>query len=122
VENKLKFTDRVLRKQQEFENLKTSGQRMNVASWLVINFRKNDLGHLRYGFTISRKVGSAVVRNKLRRWSREFLRLQLKAGIDPSLDINVVFRPSKNEFYKQLSHSEVDGRLGIFFAKINKSR
>lgn len=61
---------------------------------------------MRFGVTASRKVGSAVVRNKLKRWSREYFRESLKAGNTLEADINIIFKPMEENFYKGLSHGE----------------
>lgn len=72
---------------------------------MVINYSKNDLSKLRMGWTAGGKVGTAVVRNKLRRWSKEFFRNKKGFGVD----VNLVFLKSKRpEFYKELKHNELD--------------
>jgi ribonuclease P protein component len=52
----------------------------------VLFAKANALGHHRLGITVSRKVGCAVVRNRVKRLFREIFR-RSSAGIHPSFDI-----------------------------------
>ncbi len=61
---------------------------------------------MRFGVTASRKVGPAVVRNKLKRWSREYFRAFLVAGKAIEADINIIFKPMDANYYKGLRHEE----------------
>lgn len=71
-----------------------------------MNYKCNQLGQLRFGVTASRKVGSAVVRNKLKRWVREYFRSFLVAGNSLEADINLIFKPMEANFYKGLPYEE----------------
>jgi ribonuclease P protein component len=67
----------------------------------------NQLGQPRLGVTATRKVGNAVVRNRLRRRSREVYRRFRRRGELPSLDIVVNWKPRAanadwNEIRRQL--------------------
>ncbi len=53
--------------------LKLNGRR------LVVFGKENQLGHHRLGITVSRKVGSAVVRNRVKRLLREIFRKSVAA-------------------------------------------
>lgn len=99
---------RVLQRRADFLLLKTEGKRSSPRRWTTFFSHENSTGSLRVGFTLSRKVGPAVLRNRLRRWGREFFRQALKEGLQMGVDINVVFRPMEPDFYKSLSHDEFD--------------
>lgn len=88
-------------------------------SWLLVNVDRNeDLG-LRCGWTIPRQVGPAVVRNRLRRWGREFLRKWLKRE-KKSLDVNFVFKRKEQGFYRALDHKEFDEAFEKMLGKIER--
>jgi ribonuclease P protein component len=101
------YKQRVLRSPSDFSRLKNGGKRHSPHHWLILNYKPNNFGYLRFGMTISKKIGSAVIRNRLKRWCREFFREAIKKGIDLEVDINVVFKPVNIEFYKTLKHDEV---------------
>jgi len=96
----------IIKRSSEFLALKQNGKRHWPTKWLLLNFQKNSLGQLRFGVTASRKIGPAVVRNKLKRWSREYFRESLKAGNSLEADINLIFKPMEENFYKGLPHGE----------------
>lgn len=71
-------------------------------------------GEVRVGIVVSRKVGNAVVRNRVRRRLREALRETLKGGVSdkatnrsrPSFDLLIIARPSAAEAdYQELRRS-----------------
>jgi ribonuclease P protein component len=54
-----------------------------ASDWLVMKALPNGLTLSRYGFSVSRRVGKAVVRNRVKRRLRQILRAApLKAGWD----------------------------------------
>ena len=59
------------------------GSRPCRSRLLVLRMRPNGLGGIRYGFAISRRVGNAVVRNRIRRRLRPLVReIELPEGYD----------------------------------------
>ncbi len=69
--------------------------------YLVIYCRCNGTGTSRLGFTVSTKLGHAVVRNRVRRRLREIYR-GLEAELKPGYDIVVVARSAAVEAEYQL--------------------
>ena len=58
----------------DFVNVNRSGQRHHTKHFIVI-LTQNGLGSNRLGITVSKKTGSAVKRNRVKRLIREFFRL-----------------------------------------------
>lgn len=108
-----------IKKKSDFEKLKKLGKRVFLTPWLIVNVAKNSDKHVRAGYTISGKVGGAVVRNKLKRWSREIISQWAKENV-MGVDINVVFKPKEEGFYRKLRFSEVHSAWTESWPKIVK--
>lgn len=106
----------VLKRSSDFLLIKEKGKRKTLSPWLLLGYRSNSFGVCRFGCTISRKVGSAVTRNKLKRWTKECFRKMAADGFNPEYDFNLVFRPMAEEFYKELSFEE----FKIILAQLHK--
>jgi ribonuclease P protein component len=69
----------------------------------VLFSRKNGLDHPRLGLTVSRKVGGAVVRNRVKRLFREIFR-RSRAGISAPVDLVInAKRPCATAGYHELN-------------------
>ncbi len=79
-----------LKKNSDFRRLYAKGKSA-VNSYLVLYARPNRLGENRLGYTVSAKLGGAVVRNRVRRRLREIVRLNA-AGTKQGYDLVVVAR------------------------------
>ncbi len=73
---------------------------------LVLHVAANDLERARVGITVSGRVGTAVVRNRVRRRLREALRARLDS-LAPGYDVLVVARPPS----AQASWAELNAAL-----------
>ena len=60
----------MLRHRNDFARLRTQGKAIHMPLF-VLSYHANDLSHNRYGFVASRRIGNAVMRNKVRRRLRE---------------------------------------------------
>ena len=79
-----------LKKNSDFHRLYTRGKSA-VNPYLVVYCRKNREGRSRFGYTVSSKLGHAVVRNRVRRRLREIVRLN-GARLVPGYDVVIVAR------------------------------
>jgi len=78
-----------LRKRSEFLRLKNSAQKFATKHILVV-WNDNGLEHARLGITVSKKVGNAVTRNRIKRFVREIFRANRL--VMPAVDLNVIAR------------------------------
>lgn len=62
-----------LKKKKDFLFLYQKGHRIKGKYFNVI-YHENKLGYSRLGIVVSRKIGKAVLRNKIKRWVRELFR------------------------------------------------
>ena len=84
---KVRYT---LKKNSDFRRLYAKGKSA-ATPYLVVYCRKNRLDRNRAGYTVSTKLGHAVVRNRVRRRLREIVRLN-GARLVPGYDMVIVAR------------------------------
>lgn len=78
---------------------------------MLLNFQLLEKREIQYGITASRKVGNAVVRNKLKRWCREYFRELGKSDLEYGAVVNVIFKPMQQGFYRGVAHDEITRAL-----------
>jgi ribonuclease P protein component len=101
-----------LRRRKDFDVVFRKGRALHN-DLLVLRSVPNALEHNRYGFVTSKKVGKAVVRNRVRRRLREAVRiLPVELGWD--VVVSAKARASEADFH-QLNRAVIDllGRAGI---------
>lgn len=79
--------DRIL-KRGRFLQLSTVGFRIHCPFFIAV-FQPTNTGFSRLGVTITKKVGGAVIRNRIRRLVREFFRLNREL-LRGSYDLNII--------------------------------
>ncbi len=84
-----------LRRRPEFVTVQDRGRRVPGKDFVLLSLPRAGGGATpaRLGVTVSKKVGKAVVRNRVKRWVRECYR-RSKTIAPPGLDLVVVARPS----------------------------
>lgn len=101
-----------LRKNIEFKRVYSKGKNYWNRN-LILYIKKNGLEETRLGITITKKIGNAVVRNKIRRKIKEIYRKNypnIKSGYD------LIIIPKKNVI--DLSYQELESSL-IHILKIS---
>lgn len=69
-----------------------SGIKVPAAAFVLQARKRDDTGEVRVGFTVSKKVGNSVERNRVRRRLREMVRLSPGDRMRPGYDYVVVGR------------------------------
>jgi len=94
-----------------------SGGRKSVNHYFVMYAHTNDEGISRLGVTVSKKVGNAVVRNRIRRLVKESCRLRAHR-LMPGYDIVIVARSGVASLPRESSFAKVDKALESLFGKL----
>ena len=91
---------------KDFVNLNRLGNRYHTKHFLVI-VKENETGINRLGITVTKKIGNAVKRNRVKRLAREFFRLN-KHHFSKGCDIVIIGK--KNSFL--LNYTDIKEELG----------
>jgi len=107
-----KKDDRIL-KRSEFLDLTRSGRKLQNDCFIAF-FKPGRFDSPRLGITVTRKVGNAAQRNRIKRLVREYFRLN-RQHLNQNWDINIVAK----EKAADLSSEKVDLFLQDLFEKIS---
>lgn len=102
-----------LRNNMEFKKVYNGGKNYWNRN-LVLYVRKNNLENSRVGYSITKKIGNSVVRNKVRRRMKEIYRLNfnnIKSGYD------IILIPKKN--IVDISYRELESAM-LHILKLSK--
>ncbi len=93
-----------LRKSEQFRKVRDEGRSWSNR-WLALCALRNDLSYSRFGFTASRRLGSAVARNRARRLMREAVRLRREV-LAPGWDFVFIARsPLKEATFREVDRA-----------------
>ena len=101
----------------EFRYLQRQGARAEVRHFVVYAGRFPGDEKSRLGVTVSRRIGGAVVRNRVKRRVREIYRLTLRSMLDSGNSIVVIARSGAGE----LTSAAIAGELKAAALAIGKS-
>ena len=112
-----------LKENREFSYLYKRGKCIPADS-IVLYYKKNNLGYNRLGITCTKKIGKAVVRNKVRRRIRESYREIEERLIGGTYDFIIVARmKAASSEYKNISSAlrYLCNKASLFSSKDEKN-
>lgn len=90
-----------VRDNEQFQQIRRKG-RTYGSRLAVLCILENNLSYSRFGFSVSRRIGKAVERNRVKRRMRESVRLRM-SQIQPGWDCVVIARAAvRNATYGQI--------------------
>ncbi len=98
-----------IRRGADYRALTRTARRFHTRSFVFL-YRRGETGRSRVGITASRRVGNAVVRNRIKRWVREFARRHM-GSLAGAWDIVVIARPRASD----TDHDSAVGEMGELF-------
>jgi len=95
-----------IRSRSDYRRVYRRGRRLH-GQFAVFHVRRNEVGQARLGLTAGRRVGGAVVRNRLRRRVHEHYRQVVGRERLPAVDVVVHLKPTaataeRRTFYREL--------------------
>jgi ribonuclease P protein component len=89
---------------------------------LVVYARPNGLNAHRFGVTTPKATGNAVIRNRFKRWCKEFYRRQDLSALSEAADFNVFVgnKRLKKDVFKDVEHRNFDEQLAQAFQQLLK--
>lgn len=92
-------------KSKDFKAVYANGR--SVANQSLVIYRLDtELNEMRFGYSVSKKVGNSVIRHKITRRLREICRTRLSEEYQGSFDMVIIVRKKAVELtYEQLSGS-----------------
>lgn len=84
--------ERRIHRGEDYTSLRRDGRSVHGRT-MILSYARNNLSFNRYGFIVSKRVGTAVERNRTRRLLREAIRA-LDVELGSGFDVVLVARPA----------------------------
>lgn len=104
----------VVKEHVDFTNIIQNG-RYTKGKYFVIYYKKNDLDHYRFGISVGKKVGNAVIRNKVKRQMRMIID-NYKKNYQKNMDYIIIIKSN----YAEGSFLEIKESFENMIFKMNK--
>ncbi|MEK6627810.1 MAG: ribonuclease P protein component [Bdellovibrionota bacterium] len=96
-----------LKRSSSFRGVALKGKKRRLSAWITIQLGPSQDLNNYYGVTASRKVGNAVVRNKLKRWVRNCVQNEAWPEKYNAHTIVFVFKPqAEDKFFSNKKYSD----------------
>lgn len=105
----------VVKEHVDFTNIIQNG-RYYRSKYFVIYMKKNDLDHYRFGISVGKKVGNAVIRNKVKRQMRMIID-NYKKNYQNDMDYIIIIKSN----YVEGSFLEIKNSFEEIIYKMNRS-
>jgi ribonuclease P protein component len=105
-----------LSRSAEFERVYRQGRSVANRQFVLYTFPNSSTERPRLGLSVSRKVGGAVQRNKVKRLLREAF-AGMEEGLIAGQDVVVVARPPAGELAEREGRAGIDAALAELIAK-----
>lgn len=79
---------------------------------------ENDAARPRLGVTVSRRIGNAIVRNRIKRRVRESFRIALRELLPPGASIVVIARAGADRLRSDAIRTELSAAAGMAGARL----
>ena len=89
-----------IKKKKDFLQIRKKGKRVKDRFFFIC-FLENNLSYSRFAFVFPKWTGTAVERNRFKRWGRGFLTKQTELK---GVDVILGFEKTKKAFYKQVNY------------------
>ncbi|MFZ4404850.1 MAG: ribonuclease P protein component [Pseudobdellovibrionaceae bacterium] len=98
-----------LKRTSDYGFLREKGRVFRAENWLLWSYLKyhdSQQQAFRWGVTVPKKVGTAVLRNKMKRWCLEYFKQNQVHLESIDMDLNVVFIAESRHEYKKMLYTD----------------